>query len=79
MKNKLEIIFKEKELSLCFEKTKDDFDTHKRICKGKSPKMSCDKNEFESLKNRMNDLDSNLKIRVFNMKKLDSSFLKEKT
>jgi len=81
LKNKHEIIFKEKEeLSLCFEKTKDEFYAHKRIYKGKNPKISFDKNEFESLKNKINDLDSNLKICFSNIKKkLDSLFLKGKT
>ena len=63
---------------MCFQKTKDDFDNHKRICKGKIPKMSFDKKEFQSLKNRMNDLDSTLKICTFNMKKLNAMFPKGK-
>ena len=43
--------FKEKEeLSIYFEKTKNDLDSHKRSCKGKSPKIVFEQNEFESLK-----------------------------
>ena len=39
LKNKLEIVFKEKEeLSLCFQKNKDDFENHSLICKGKTLK-----------------------------------------
>jgi len=69
LKNKLEIVFKEKEdLSLCFPKNKNDFENHNHICKGKNSKMSFDKNEFQFLKNRMNILDSILKICPFNVK-----------
>ena len=74
-KNKVDIILKEKEeLSICFEKTKNDFDSHKRICKGKSPKIVFDQNEFESLKNRIDVLDVSLKKCAFHMKKTISCF-----
>ena len=81
MKNKIDIVLKEKEdLSCTFWKTKKDFDLHKSICKGKNPKFVFYQNEFDSLKTRINILDANLKNCAFNMKKLDSMFPKgEKT
>jgi len=63
---------------LCFQKNKDNFENHNRIYKGKNPKMSFDKNEFQSLKNQMNVLDSTLKICAFNVKKLDAMFQRKK-
>ena len=66
LKNKLDIIFKEKEdLSISFEKAKKDFDSHQRVCKSKIPEIVFDKSEFESLKNKMNVLYVNLKKNVF--------------
>ena len=47
LKNKLDIVFKEKnDLSICFEKTKKDFNDHKIVCKGKSPNIDFDRKEF---------------------------------
>jgi len=52
LKNKLDIAFKEKnDLSICFEKTKKDFEDHKHICKGKSPNVVFDKKEFLDIQN----------------------------
>ena len=71
---------REKEdLSLCFQKNKEDFENHKHFCIGKGPSTSIDKNELQSLKNRMNDLDSTFKICAINVKKLDAIFPKGKT
>ena len=65
---------KEKEdHSLCFQKSKEDFENHKRLCKGKNPSTSFDKIEFQSLKN------FTLKICAFSVKKLDAMFPKGKT
>ena len=80
MKNKLEIVLKEKEdISLCFQKSKEDFEKHERFCKGKGTSTIMDKNEFQSLKDRMNTLDSTLKMCAFNIKKLDTMFPKVKS
>ena len=47
LKNKLNIIFKEKnELSISFGKIKKDFDKYKLICKGKSPNIIFKKNKI---------------------------------
>jgi len=52
LKNKLDIIFKEKiELSICFEKTKRDFNDHKIICRAKSLTLVLVEKNFLILKN----------------------------
>ena len=60
LKNKLEIIFKEKnDLSIAFEKTKKEFDKYKLVCKGKSPN-TFNKNEFLDIQKRIDILDTTL-------------------
>ena len=62
LKNKLEIIFKEKnDLSISFEKTKKDFDKYKLVCKGKSPNIAFNKNEFLDIQKCIDVLDTTLK------------------
>ena len=80
MQNKLNIISKEREdLSTSFEKTKKDFDLDKIACKGKSPMTFIENNEFESLKKRINALDSTLKVCAFNKNKIEYLFFKKIT
>jgi len=80
LKNKLDIIVKEKnDLTICFEKTKKDFDNHKLICKGESPNITFDKNKILNIQNRIKVLDSILKKCVFHMDKMSSMFPKGKT
>ena len=59
--------------------TKKDFDNHRLICKGKSPNIAFEKNEFLNIQNRIKVLDSTLKKCVFDMDKISSIFLKGKT
>jgi len=62
LKNKLDIVFKEKnDLSICFEKIKKDFHDHKLVCKGKSPSIVFDKNKFLGIQKCIIVLDSTLK------------------
>ena len=47
LKNKFEIVLNEKnDLSKSFEKMKMDFEKYKTTYKGKSPIITCNKNEF---------------------------------
>ena len=78
LKNKLEIIFKEKnDLSISFEKTKKDFNKYKLVCKGKIPNIAFNKNELLDIQKHINVLDTTLKKCAF-MNKFASIFLKEK-
>ena len=80
LKNKLDIIFKEKnDLSICFEKSKKDFNDHKIICKGKNPNNDFDRNDFSSIQKRIDILDSTLMKYAFDMSKFSSLFSKGKT
>ena len=57
--NKLEIVFNEKnDLSTSFEKMKKDFKKYKIICKGKSPNITYNKNEFLDIQKRTDVLDT---------------------
>ena len=80
LKNKLEIIFKEKnDLSISFEKLKKDYDKYKLVCKGKSPNVAFNKNKFLDIQKRIDVLDTTLKNCAFDMNKFSSIFPKEKT
>jgi len=80
LKNKLDIIFKEKnDLSICFEKIKKDFHDNELVCKGKSLSIIFDKNEFLGIQKRIDVLDSTLKKCAFDMSKISSIFSKKKT
>jgi len=66
LKNKLEIVLNEKkDLSISFEKMKKDFDKYKLICKGKSPNITFNKNEFLDIQKYIDALDTTLKKCAF--------------
>ena len=80
LKNKLEIVFNEKNnLSTSFEKMKKDFEKYKISWKGKSPISTCNKNEFLEIQKRIEVLDTSLKKYAFDMTKLASMFPKGKS
>ena len=77
LKNKLDTCLSEKNvLSSAFEKLKGDFDKYKLANKGKTPMVSCNKNEFVEIQKRVEVLDSTLKIYAFDLKKIASRFPK---
>ena len=80
LKNKLDVVFKEKnELSISFKKTKKDFKKYKLVCKGKSPNIAFNKNEFLDIQKRIDVLDTTLKKCAIDMNKFASMFSKGKT
>ena len=80
LKNKLETVVKEKiDLSISFEKMKKNFAKYKITCKGKSPNITYNKNEFLDIQKHIDVLDTILKKCAFDMNKFASMFSKEKT
>jgi len=77
LKDKINVIEKEKnDLSNAFKKVKIDFENHKLACKGKTPIISCNKNEFVEMQKRVDVLDSTLKKCAFDLNKFASRFPK---
>ena len=77
LKNKYDICLNEKNvLSSAFKKLKSDFEKYKLANKGKTPMVSCNKNEFVEIQKRVEVLDSTLKKCAFDFNKLASRFPK---
>jgi len=66
-------------LPIYFEKTQKDFDNYKLVCKGKSPNIAFNKNEFLDIQKHIDVLDTTLKKCAFDINKFSSMFLKGKT
>ena len=63
-------------ISNAFEKIKIDFEKYKITCKGKTPILSCNKNEFIEIQKRVDVLDTTLKKCAFDLNKFASRFPK---